>query len=98
LRSAFASARLFIVSPLRHGPKGGNSAQVDRDRYAAPDRVPNSIRNAAAESLQYIADAPVLAHGRVELLWYMREQSLSVDYHRYGNLGIRADEERDQPT
>ena len=34
------------------------------------------------------------AEGRLELLWYVREQSISTDYHRYGNLGIRADEER----
>jgi RHH-type proline utilization regulon transcriptional repressor/proline dehydrogenase/delta 1-pyrroline-5-carboxylate dehydrogenase len=72
--------------------------QVDRVRYAAPDRVPTVIRQAAAESLQYIADAPVVAHGRVELLWYMREQSLTVDYHRYGNLGIRAGEDRAEPA
>jgi RHH-type proline utilization regulon transcriptional repressor/proline dehydrogenase/delta 1-pyrroline-5-carboxylate dehydrogenase len=94
----WAGAIEFLEQPdtrLADVIRGG---QVDRVRYAAPDRVPNSIRNAAAESLQYIADAPVLAHGRVELLWYMREQSLSVDYHRYGNLGIRADEERDQPA
>jgi RHH-type proline utilization regulon transcriptional repressor/proline dehydrogenase/delta 1-pyrroline-5-carboxylate dehydrogenase len=72
--------------------------QVDRVRYAAPDRVPSSIRKAAAEALQYVADAPVLAHGRVELLWYMREQSLTVDYHRYGNLGLRAGEDRAEPA
>jgi RHH-type proline utilization regulon transcriptional repressor/proline dehydrogenase/delta 1-pyrroline-5-carboxylate dehydrogenase len=28
------------------------------------------------------------------MLWYLREQSISVDYHRYGNLGNRADEPR----
>jgi RHH-type proline utilization regulon transcriptional repressor/proline dehydrogenase/delta 1-pyrroline-5-carboxylate dehydrogenase len=28
------------------------------------------------------------------MLWYLREQSISVDYHRYGNLGNRADESR----
>jgi RHH-type proline utilization regulon transcriptional repressor/proline dehydrogenase/delta 1-pyrroline-5-carboxylate dehydrogenase len=27
-------------------------------------------------------------------LWYVREQSISTDYHRYGNLGMRADEVR----
>ncbi|MDE0621002.1 MAG: hypothetical protein OXH83_04980, partial [Bryobacterales bacterium] len=68
--------------------------QIDRVRYAGPERVPAIIHRAAAESGIYLAHAPVLAHGRVELLWYLREQSLSIDYHRYGNLGIRADEER----
>ncbi len=71
---------------------------VDRARYAAPDRVPNVVRKAAAEALQYVADEPVRAHGRVELLWYLREQSFTVDYHRYGNLGLRSGEERAEPA
>lgn len=37
---------------------------------------------------------PVLANGRVELLNYLREVSISNDYHRYGNLGTRENEER----
>jgi RHH-type proline utilization regulon transcriptional repressor/proline dehydrogenase/delta 1-pyrroline-5-carboxylate dehydrogenase len=73
------------------------SGHVARVRYAAPDRVPTEIRTASAEALQYVADAPVLAHGRLELLWYVREQSISHMYHRYGNLGIRAAESRDEP-
>ena len=36
----------------------------------------------------------ILAVGRIELLWYLSEQSLSIDYHRYGNLGDRAAENR----
>ncbi|MDB6004783.1 MAG: Proline dehydrogenase, partial [Prosthecobacter sp.] len=30
----------------------------------------------------------------VELLWYVQEQSVSFDYHRYGNLGTRTGEDR----
>lgn len=30
--------------------------------------------------------APILANGRVELLHYLREVSLSIDHHRYGNV------------
>jgi RHH-type transcriptional regulator, proline utilization regulon repressor / proline dehydrogenase / delta 1-pyrroline-5-carboxylate dehydrogenase len=71
--------------------------QTDRVRYAAPDRVSPEIRVAAADALQYIAAAPPLAHGRIELLWYFEEQSLSTVYHRYGNLGLRANEQRDEP-
>ncbi len=67
---------------------------IGRIRYAAPDRVPELIRRAAHESFVYIADAPPIAHGRIELLWYFREQSLSHIYHRYGNLGRRAEEPR----
>lgn len=32
--------------------------------------------------------APVLANGRLELLNYLREVSISSDYHRYGYLGL----------
>lgn len=38
--------------------------------------------------------AKVLANGRLELLRYLREMSLSIDYHRYGNLGEREGEKR----
>ena len=34
---------------------------------------------------------------RIELLKYLREQSLSVDYHRFGNLGAREGEARTGP-
>lgn len=37
---------------------------------------------------------PVLANGRVELLHFLREVSTSIDYHRYGNLGVREGEKR----
>ena len=74
------------------------AGRVERVRYAAPDRVPDEIRVAAAGALQYIADTPVSAHGRIELLWYFREQSISHVYHRYGNLGLRANEPRDEPA
>ena len=68
--------------------------QTDRIRYAARRRVPQEIRRAATEAFVYIADAPVNANGRVELLWYFREQSLAHVYHRYGNLGVRSDQPR----
>jgi RHH-type proline utilization regulon transcriptional repressor/proline dehydrogenase/delta 1-pyrroline-5-carboxylate dehydrogenase len=71
--------------------------QTDRVRYAAPDRVPDVIRQAAAETGLFIASAPVQAAGRIELLWYLQEQSICIDYHRYGNLGARAEEPRAEP-
>ncbi len=67
---------------------------VDRLRYARPERVPLTLRMAAALDGQYIVDTPVSPHGRVELLWYFQEQSLSHVYHRYGNLGARSGEKR----
>ena len=37
-----------------------------------------------------IHSGPVLANGRLELVNYLREVSISDNYHRYGNLGERA--------
>ena len=68
-------------------------AETDRVRFAAPERVPEIVFRAAAASGVYLARAPVLIQGRVELLRYVREQSISSDYHRYGNLSIREGEE-----
>jgi RHH-type proline utilization regulon transcriptional repressor/proline dehydrogenase/delta 1-pyrroline-5-carboxylate dehydrogenase len=65
-----------------------------RIRYGDRGRVPLEVRQAAARLGQWIADSPVVSEGRIELLWYVREQSISYDYHRYGNLGTRATEIR----
>lgn len=67
---------------------------TDRVRYAGADRAPTDVMRAIGESGVYVARAPVLGVGRIELLWYLREQSLSFDYHRYGTLGDRALEQR----
>jgi RHH-type proline utilization regulon transcriptional repressor/proline dehydrogenase/delta 1-pyrroline-5-carboxylate dehydrogenase len=45
-----------------------------------------------------LAFHPVIEHGRLELPWYVQEQSISHDYHRYGNLGRRAAEPRREPA
>ena len=37
-----------------------------------------------------MVDVPVLANGRLELRWYLREQSISNVLHRYGNVSERA--------
>jgi RHH-type proline utilization regulon transcriptional repressor/proline dehydrogenase/delta 1-pyrroline-5-carboxylate dehydrogenase len=98
LTDSWGAAIEFITETDEQLAHAIASHQTDRVRYAAPERVPLAIRQAAAEALQYIADAPPVAHGRIELLWYFQEQSLSVVYHRYGNLGRRANEQRDEPT
>ncbi len=65
-------------------------SRIQRIRYARPDRVPPSVLAAASENGFYISRAPVLMEGRIELLQYVREQSICDSYHRYGNLGERA--------
>lgn len=46
----------------------------------------HSLRRLLCENSCQIHDVAVLAHGRLELLNYLREISLSIDYHRYGNV------------
>ncbi|NDE83058.1 MAG: proline dehydrogenase, partial [Chlamydiia bacterium] len=52
------------------------------------------IKEHAAASNVYLCHRPVLSSGRFELLHYLREMALSIDYHRYGNLGVREGEHR----
>jgi RHH-type proline utilization regulon transcriptional repressor/proline dehydrogenase/delta 1-pyrroline-5-carboxylate dehydrogenase len=68
--------------------------QVDRVRYAAEDRMPLEILKAGGETGVCVVGVPVSAEGRLEMLWYLHEQSISIDYHRYGNLGPRGSEVR----
>ncbi len=70
------------------------SRQTDRVRYAAPERVPLEVLQSAGPAGACVVSVPVVAEGRLECLWYLREQSVSIDYHRYGNLGRRAAEKR----
>lgn len=64
--------------------------KMDRIRYAAPDRVPVEVFDAAAKTGFYISRETVLMEGRIELLQYYQQQSICNNYHRYGNLGERA--------
>jgi RHH-type proline utilization regulon transcriptional repressor/proline dehydrogenase/delta 1-pyrroline-5-carboxylate dehydrogenase len=59
--------------------------------------VKDGTRTALDAHNVVVMDAPVLVNGRIELLWNVREQSVSDDYHRYGNLGKRATEIRVEP-
>ncbi len=85
------SVRVEDDDALARDVTGG---EVERVRTAAPGRAGAAILRLVPQTGLYIADAPVLMEGRVELLWYVREQSVCIDYHRYGNLGRRAGEPR----
>jgi RHH-type transcriptional regulator, proline utilization regulon repressor / proline dehydrogenase / delta 1-pyrroline-5-carboxylate dehydrogenase len=45
-----------------------------------------AARAAAAGVGLTVVEAPVLANGRLELRWYLREQAVSQVLHRYGNV------------
>jgi RHH-type proline utilization regulon transcriptional repressor/proline dehydrogenase/delta 1-pyrroline-5-carboxylate dehydrogenase len=84
--------RLVGGDPIFHEPDEElikSITKVDRIRYAAPERVPFEVLRAAAATGFYISRTPVLMDGRIELLQYYRQQSISNNYHRYGNLGER---------
>ena len=91
---SWAAAIEFVEESDEQLAESMRCGATGRVRYAHPSRVPDTIRLASAESYVFIADAPVLAHGRIELLWYLEEQSLSRVYHRYGNLGRRSEQLR----
>ncbi|MEG2864868.1 MAG: bifunctional proline dehydrogenase/L-glutamate gamma-semialdehyde dehydrogenase [Mucinivorans sp.] len=60
-------------------------ASYDRVRVLSPS-IPLEIYQAAAGLNKYIATAPVVRRGRVELLHYLKEQSIAHEYHRYGSI------------
>lgn len=91
---SWAGAIEFLEEDDRQLAQAIRERQADRVRYAQPDRVPLEVLTAAGETGIPVVSRPVLGEGRVELLGYFQEQSLSIDYHRYGNLGIRSDEPR----
>jgi RHH-type transcriptional regulator, proline utilization regulon repressor / proline dehydrogenase / delta 1-pyrroline-5-carboxylate dehydrogenase len=94
---AWAAAIEFVEETDEQLAATIRSGSVERVRYASPESVPLTIRRAAAEQGFYLADEPVLAEGRIELLWYLREQSVCYDYHRYGNLGAHGNKSRREP-
>jgi RHH-type proline utilization regulon transcriptional repressor/proline dehydrogenase/delta 1-pyrroline-5-carboxylate dehydrogenase len=91
---SWAAAIEFVEETDAQLAEAIRAGQTDRVRYAAPARVPEEVLHAGNEANGCIISVPVSAEGRLELLWYVREQSISTDYHRYGNLGVRADEPR----
>jgi len=94
LTAALTAPVAFIQESDAELAERVRAGETERVRFAAPERVPATVFRAAAESGVYLARAPVLVAGRVELLWYVREQSISIDYHRYGNLSVREAEQR----
>jgi RHH-type proline utilization regulon transcriptional repressor/proline dehydrogenase/delta 1-pyrroline-5-carboxylate dehydrogenase len=73
-------------------------SHFERIRFLRPEHVSTQIYNDIADKAYYLATAPFVAHGRIELMHYYIEQSVSHRYHRYGNLGIKALEEKDTPS
>ena len=71
--------------------RGGD---VNRLRLLADDPAYHELLLACGEMFVTSISERVLTDGRIECLRYMDEQSISNNYHRYGNLGRRAEEQR----
>jgi RHH-type proline utilization regulon transcriptional repressor/proline dehydrogenase/delta 1-pyrroline-5-carboxylate dehydrogenase len=59
-------------------------AVYDRLRALGPPST--ALRRALNAAGISVVDVPVLANGRLELRYYLREQALSQTVHRYGNV------------
>ena len=94
LTESWAGAIEFVEETDAQLAAAIRDQQTDRVRYAAPERAPLPVLQAGGEVGGCVVSLPVSCEGRLEMLWYLREQSVSTDYHRYGNLGVRADEKR----
>jgi RHH-type proline utilization regulon transcriptional repressor/proline dehydrogenase/delta 1-pyrroline-5-carboxylate dehydrogenase len=56
------------------------------DRLRAVGPLSTALRRALNTAGISVVDVPVLANGRLELRYYLREQVLSQTVHRYGNV------------
>jgi RHH-type transcriptional regulator, proline utilization regulon repressor / proline dehydrogenase / delta 1-pyrroline-5-carboxylate dehydrogenase len=63
-----------------------NAGEVVYDRLRALGPLSTALRRALNAAGISVIDAPVLANGRLELRYYLREQALSQTVHRYGNI------------
>jgi len=73
------------------------TGECKRIRYSGKRDIADQVRVTAHLHGTVLIETSVAHHGMVELAWYFREQSISSDYHRYGNLGHRSGEKRQLP-
>ena len=89
-----------VLLPIFNIIEEDEKAFIDRIEQGHIKRVrmlqepSQALKEAVSKNAGYIDHAAVLANGRVELIHYIREISLSISYHRYGNLGLREGELR----
>jgi RHH-type proline utilization regulon transcriptional repressor/proline dehydrogenase/delta 1-pyrroline-5-carboxylate dehydrogenase len=58
-------------------------------RIRLPGAPEPEVLAAAAAHGVTVLDEPICSHGRIELVRWLREQSLSRSLHRYGNVVYR---------
>ena len=62
---------------------------VERIIYSDLNKVSGFVFTEAAKIAKFIVRQKPMMEGRLELLNYLKEQTISYSYHRYGNLGAR---------
>lgn len=60
-------------------------ANYERIRILSPDIDPRIYAEAARLNKCIVTD-PLVKNGRIELIHYIKEQSISFEYHRYGSI------------
>lgn len=63
--------------------------RFERVRFVSEELVSVMVQSKANKEGKYLFTQKPYLDGRLELLHYFKEQSISYAYHRYGNLGIR---------
>jgi RHH-type proline utilization regulon transcriptional repressor/proline dehydrogenase/delta 1-pyrroline-5-carboxylate dehydrogenase len=59
----------------------------ERVRFLTNEPISPKIYEALSSEPIHISSKPFVGQGRIEMLHYYIEQSISDSYHRYGNLG-----------
>lgn len=62
----------------------------ERIRFLDAKVITQEMYQAVGANGKHINERPLIAHGRLELMHYVIEQSVTYSYHRYGNLGAHA--------
>ncbi|SHJ30421.1 L-proline dehydrogenase [Rubritalea squalenifaciens DSM 18772] len=92
--SQFAAGTVTVESEDQLINRLPASVKVDGEIYYSSLRAPGAseeLYRAANDTALQLIDWDVLANGRVELMHFFREQSISECTHRYGNIIPKAD-------
>lgn len=79
-------ANVFLIVEDEAGLAARMPTTWAYDRLRVVGAISDGLRRAVHKAATALIDAPVLANGRLELRWYLREQAVSQTMHRYGNL------------
>ncbi|MDR1021998.1 MAG: bifunctional proline dehydrogenase/L-glutamate gamma-semialdehyde dehydrogenase [Prevotellaceae bacterium] len=89
-RKSVESAAKLLPSGVKIVVQDEPAFVAEMDRYerirAASPNLSDAAYRKAADLGKHIAGSRPLAEGRLELLHYLKEQSIAYEYHRYGSI------------